>query len=183
MICFLFVVNKEVLESILTSSTKLTRDQQKQSTFQRLWAPDPFFGAPQLDSVQDVKLKDFVHLLKGCLVPEPSERLAPEDALKHHFLRSRNPWISWMVSLVEGIEIDVEGWFICIHFWRMVMWVLSMFRLGMVWNPNDETSTLCGWVFLVQKNGDKLPSLDHSLPHRWVTTTFVGNERVAKERV
>ena len=58
-----------------------------------------------------------------------------------------------------------------------------MFRLGMVWNPNDETSTLCGWVFLVQKNGDKLPSLDHSLPHRWVTTTFVGNERVAKERV
>eukprot|EP00434_Breviolum_minutum_P023146 symbB.v1.2.020421.t1/scaffold1653.1/size107518/2 len=47
----------------------------------------PLLGRLQ-QKLQDVKLKEFVHLLKGCLVPEPSERLAPEDALQHHFLRT-----------------------------------------------------------------------------------------------
>jgi hypothetical protein len=39
--------------------------------------------------VQDVKLKDFAGLLGQCLVPEAIDRLAPEEALQHGFLRRR----------------------------------------------------------------------------------------------
>ncbi|CAK8999631.1 unnamed protein product [Durusdinium trenchii] len=40
------------------------------------------------EKLEDVRLDHFAGLLSKCLVPEPAQRLAPEDALQHDFLRS-----------------------------------------------------------------------------------------------
>ncbi|CAL1165951.1 unnamed protein product [Cladocopium goreaui] len=47
----------------------------------------PLLGRLQ-QKLQDVKLKDFAGLLGQCLVPEAIDRLAPEEALQHGFLRN-----------------------------------------------------------------------------------------------
>ena len=137
-------------------------------------------AAPQID-LQDVKLKEFVHLLKGCLVPEPSERLAPEDALQHHFLRSVGPWISFG-EFCRGYWIDVEG----DHLYPFLknadvsslQYVPAWDGMGSKW-WNKHTIRLD--VFS-RNNGDKLPWLDHFFPHRWVWNLWLGDHDLCWKR-
>ena len=63
------------------------------------------------------------------------------------------------------------------------MWVLfSMFRLGMVWNPNDDTSTPCGWMCSVEAMATSCHDWIVFLAHRWVWNLWLGDHDVSWKR-